>query len=275
MGRRDQPSVGAVERLRHGGLSRPSQLSPWIISDVACANPGVAGGHTHTAKVSGHRHSSQWAHFTCMIQVALSKHTRLHSSIASSSSRAPFLNPLCRSTRVGAKWLWCNEWLYPDSIWECNVLETPHPHPLVLRAPAHPAASQPRDQLQSLMKRQSGNWSSGGGGPAEQSAPRGWWHWDLSGYRDHPPPHSPPPPPPPPPWPSPAVKHHQISFRGQRGGKHCIYADMPSNLPPNLRVGAGAEVSSDKQGGESRMEIFNQPSGGGGCSAGSSDGVRG
>lgn len=50
---------------------------------------------------------------------------------------------------------------------------------------------------------------------------------------------------------------------------------MPSNLPPNLRVGAGAEVSSDKQGGESRMEIFNQPSGGGGCSAGSSDGVRG
>lgn len=48
MGRRDQPSVGAVERLRHGGLSRPFQLSPWIISDVACANPGIAGGHTHT-----------------------------------------------------------------------------------------------------------------------------------------------------------------------------------------------------------------------------------
>lgn len=46
-----QPSVGAVERLRHGGLSKPSQLPPWIISDVACVNPGIAGDtHTHSCQ---------------------------------------------------------------------------------------------------------------------------------------------------------------------------------------------------------------------------------
>lgn len=81
------------------------------------------------------------------------------------------------SIRACTKWLQCNEWLCgctqscdTDSAWEYNALKPPFPLRLShsLRAPLRPAASQPRDQLQALMKRQSGNWGAGGGGPARQ-----------------------------------------------------------------------------------------------------------
>ncbi len=95
--------------------------------------------------------------------------------------------------RACTKWLQCNERLCgctqscdSDSAGECNALKPPSlpPFSLSLHAPLRPTASQPRDQLQALMKRQSGNWGSGGGGPARQAGSlRGWWHQDPSSYR--------------------------------------------------------------------------------------------
>lgn len=114
----------------------------------------------------------------------------------------------------------CTQSCDTDSAGECNASK-PLLHPLLfsgsLRAPLRPTAFQPRDQLQALMKRQSGNWGSGGGGPARQSSQRVWVMTParLAAAVSYQPP----------------MEHHMNCFRTQLVGKHRVCANRPRFLP--------------------------------------------